>query len=600
MMKRIAHLAPDLEKTFERFWLAMFFSALATLFLIAFINRLAGPEGAGDMLGRLGTGLAVAAVLAVAGVLFSENQIAESFRQGRLSRFVRIVVPALAFLLFQVTDTFWVVSPMLVPVSLLLLSLSPVVGRGMPLGDARTQDRFWWINYRAISSAVIAGIGFALIALGLTAIERALALLFSLHAGNVIYNYLLPFTALFLTPLYWLTTLPAPTDYMPRELETSDFLSRAIGALAQYVITPFLFLYALILFVYGARILLTWSLPSGVLGWMVLGFCIVGAANWLLLHPAFTRANRLVRLFRAIWFWLPLFPLALFAVGVWVRISAYGLTPDRMGLVAGGIWALLLSLIFLTRRYADIRLVPGLAALVLVLFSIGPWNFINGPGMHQAMRLQGAIVQAQTSNGAATPAFQWTEQAARTARGAIDYLLNMPDDRQRLSAILKDTGVSVQQESLSRQEIFRALGLIDPQATPLAIVRYLSRTRHMPIDVSATPFSYGRVRIYTGGSKEMADLTFAIVEDELTMEGPGHVRAIIDLADWLDRQQGARIEAPELPFDYEGRSFLLLVENIRLASVPEESDRLRLREMTFDLFASAPPAANLPPVNLSN
>ncbi|HHS83147.1 MAG TPA: hypothetical protein ENJ68_06470, partial [Devosia sp.] len=115
MTNWLANLAPDLERTFERFWLAIFFSALASLFLIAFLNRLAGSDGAGDMLGRLGMGFAVAAVFAVAGELFSENQIAESFRQGRLSRFLRVGVPALAFLLFQVSDTFWVVSPMLVP-----------------------------------------------------------------------------------------------------------------------------------------------------------------------------------------------------------------------------------------------------------------------------------------------------------------------------------------------------------------------------------------------------------------------------------------------------------------------------------------------------
>ncbi|HHS82163.1 MAG TPA: DUF4153 domain-containing protein, partial [Devosia sp.] len=423
---------------------------------------------------------------------------------------------------------------------------------------------------------------------------------FSLRTGSVIYNYLLPFTALFLAPLYWLTTLPAPGDYSSRELENPDFLSRAVGAIAQYVVTPFLFLYALILFVYGVRILLTWSLPSGVLGWMVLGFCIVGAANWLLLHPAFTRGNRLVRLFRAIWFWLPLFPLALFAVGVWVRISAYGLTPDRMGLVAGGMWAGLLALIFLTRRYADIRLVPGLAALVLIVFSVGPWNFLNGPGLQQALRLQGALADVQTSGEAGTPPFRWNEQSAGTARGAIDYLLQAPDDRQRLSGILKEAGVSLQQESLSRQEIFKALGLNDPEIVPLTFVRYLSRPRHTPIDVSATPYSYGRVRIYTGGSKEMTDLTFAIVEGELTVEGPSRVPTTINLVDWLDRQRGTRIVASELPFDYEGRSFVLLVENIRLASVPEDPDRLRLREMTFDLFASAPPVANLPPVNLSN
>jgi hypothetical protein len=52
------------------------------------------------------------------------------------------------------------------------------------------------------------------------------------------YNWVLPFTGLFLTPVYWLSTLPHLSAYRIEELREADFLPRAFGFLGQFVLVP--------------------------------------------------------------------------------------------------------------------------------------------------------------------------------------------------------------------------------------------------------------------------------------------------------------------------------------------------------------------------
>src|SRR5690606_18803673 len=144
---------------------------------------------------------------------------------------------------------------------------------------------------------------------GMVAIERSLSVLFGLEASDLFYRWVLPFTGLFLTPVYWLSTLPRVANVPPSETENADFTSTAIGFLGQFILVPLLLIYAAILLAYTVQIVITRELPQGMIGWMVLGFVVTGAGTWLVLHPRFMREKPLVRLFRRLWFWLTLVPL---------------------------------------------------------------------------------------------------------------------------------------------------------------------------------------------------------------------------------------------------------------------------------------------------
>src|SRR5690606_31332160 len=160
-------------------------------------------------------------------------------------------------------------------------------------------------------------------------------------------RWVVPVVLGFLVPFYWLATLPRLADHDPLQLERPDVVATAGGFAAQFIAAPLLLIYATILHAYAVQIAATQSLPQGLLGWMVLGFVVAGAAAWLVLHPPFLRERPVPRLFRRFWFWLTLIPLVLLAVAIFVRLDAYGLTMERVLVALGGLWAALLAVVFL-------------------------------------------------------------------------------------------------------------------------------------------------------------------------------------------------------------------------------------------------------------
>ena len=380
----LQRLAPDVAATVRRFPFAIVLAAGATATFLLATNYSNWLDVESWM--RLFLGLATAAVCAVGGVLFAESRP----EAKRAAIVLAYVLPVAVAALMQVRDWGLVVPFTLVPASILWLAVSPVTRIGRGAAREEQQNRFWWLNERAITTAALAGLAFCIIAVGIAAIERSLSVLFGVETSQIFYSWVLPFTGLFLTPVYWLATLPRLNEFDPADLERPDFVAGAVGFMGQFVLVPFLAIYAAILLVYAGQIVITQRLPEGMIGWMVLGFVVAGAATSLVLHPAFMRRRPLVRLFHRAWWWLTVIPLVLFAIAVWVRVDAYGLTSERLMLISGGIWGALLALAFLFGR-EDIRLIPALAGAILLVFSIGPWSYSAMPNADQGKRL-GALL----------------------------------------------------------------------------------------------------------------------------------------------------------------------------------------------------------------
>ncbi|GEM_PF-1381635 len=550
--------APDVDATLRRFPLAVLLAALGTILVISLSTALISDSL--ETWFKLAAGLFTGAIFAAAGVLFAESR--PNARAAIL--ILAYVLPLASVALLQISGTRFLISPLLPVIGLFWLSISPVTHWGKGDERADIQNLFWWVNHRAIATAVIAGVAFGLVSLGLIAVERSLATLFGLEIGEFIYQFLLPFTGLFLTPVYWLSTLPDLSDYSPKEMDEPDFLSRAIGFLGQFILAPFLFIYALILLAYAVQIVVTLSLPEGMLGWMVLGFIIVGAATWLVLHPKFMHERWLVKQFRRWWFWLTLVPLILYFAGVSVRIDAYGLTELRMGLLAGGLWAGLLTLVFLTRRFADIRLIPGLAGAIILVLSVGPWNFVNLPLLHQNMRLEAAIHNATPVTQSMGGSYEWSEEGGKAAAGAIDYLSDFEGGRALLARTLALQGISLDENQLNNSSAAMAALELNSSGFETGAERWLHMVRapSQATDVSQTPFALGIVELGRGERQNLGGLTFRMSDEGLHVADGAADELILDLLSWKGEQQEEVIVQPLLMFEVAGIAFVLLVEEV--------------------------------------
>ncbi|MFD1944186.1 DUF4153 domain-containing protein [Paradevosia shaoguanensis] len=569
-------LAPDLIATLRRFPFTSLLLLCTTAAILAMLNEFVSISD--EFSWRVIGGLATGAVFATAGVLFHESR-PEARIAGLLLGYV---VPLAAIALFQVTDADWFVPWALPVISILWLSVSAFTRRDTPLETE--QQRFWWLNHQAAATALIAAVAFLLIALGLAAIERSLSILFGLESQDFFYRWVLPVIAFLFTPLYWLATIPRLDAFDPQSLRQPDLIARATGFLGQFVLTPLLLAYALILLAYTLQIIVTQSLPQGMLGWMVLGFVTTGAATWLLLYPPFMRERLLVRIFRRAWFWLTVIPLLLYAVAVGVRIGAYGLTPDRMMLVMGGIWAGLLTLLFLLRR-GDIRFIPGLAGAILLLFSFGPWNFERLPISSQAAVLDALLTKGGVTGPNAKP--DWTPEEGARATSAMSYLFYSPAGERDLQRILAAHGVTYTPSGRGLDQLLEEIGA---DTAPDAAPGYINAARDPAqfIDIAATPYLVGRVATYVAGNPELAGLAFKLEAQTLTVSSATGGSTAIDLISWLGRNDREVLVDPVIDFTLGSARYRYVIEMATLAPNADGSRNVTYLDGT--LFADTRPA----------
>lgn len=574
--------APDIVNTLRRFPWATLLLALATIVFVGLING--QLDKTGDFWQWICAGLLTGVIFALAGRVFAESRP----NKINIARLLEYLLPLVVIVAYQMDNYQWVVAPVLAPIGGLWLSVAAFTKVGTKDAREDIQNRFWWFNHRAVTTGVIAIVGFIIISIGVFAIEQSLAVLFGFDVSKLFYEYILPITGVFLAPFYWFSTIPQLEEYRDGELDEPEFLSRAIGFMGQFVLAPLLLIYAIILLAYAAQIMFTRSLPEGTLGWMVLGFTITGAANWLLLHPAFMRSRLLVRLFRAYWFYITIIPIALYAVAVWIRIDTYGLTPERLLLVAGGIWATSLTVAFLSKRFADIRLIPAIAAILLLVVSIGPWNMVNSALLNQGQRLQVALETVAWT--AAEPEVEWPLELARQANGAVRYLSRHKGEAI-LDEIFSPLGVERSEWDETPGKLKEMLHLPPLNEGAWRSGFYLTPpTEPSPVDIGATPIFVGQVGIYDYKPVKLGAWELRLSGADLQFwENDIQVKTV-NLTDWIASQDIAagHVTNPLLTFTVDERKFAVIAQFI--SGVIEDENPVS--SITGQLFTDKMPTAS--------
>lgn len=568
LQRILSTLGPDISIVLRRFPLAIVLSGLFTALAIAVGREWLSIQN--DEIWRAMLGLGSATIFAVAGQLFAERPNTSSMS----ALIARIGVPLSVLVLSFVELKEWFAPELLPFVGLFWLSVSGYVFvQNSTKNDIENQ--FWWMNHRAITTAIVSLVGLAVLSLGFIAIERSIDLLFGIRLETIVYSFLMSLIWFFLGPVYWMSTLPTRDEFSSDELEQPDFLSKAVGFLGQFILTPLLIAYALILLAYTVQILLNQALPVGVLGWMVLLFVITGAVNWLVLYPPFMDQRRLVRLFKKFWFWLTIIPLGLFAFGVFERASAYGLTEERYMLLAGGVWAAIATLAFLSGRFADIRLFPALAGLAFLLLSVGPWNIHNLPVQSQLWRVQSLLNEAQ-QEGAAE--LVWTSESAREIRAAFNYL-----DSSDLGAGLVNKELESRGFELEGQQRLVVLNVPTSTAMTREIRQVSFDHLTQPASIKGTLDYFGSFEAYVSARSFIDASDIRIVDQQLVITRAELLLATIDLSDFvLSLKEPPNATTARISFELDGSQIILLPTDVRYRDEGDKFDEfIRIEFVAF-------------------
>lgn len=405
---------PDISATASRFPFAVAIAAALTAYKLYH----------GSMIGH--AEFRVMAWLAASFVwVVSVDLNAESQRRSYQARVLLWLLGAAVLGVLLWLDTvIWLSAALLVASLSLGLTLAGHLGRG------ETNETFWLFNHRLWLGALLAGVGAGLLGTGLSAIHETIKLLFGLTLSPLGHEYVWTVSLLLVAPVSFLAFAPRRFADLITENERQDFTMRAAAALVKFVLVPLLLVYTAILYAYAAKIALAWELPKGTLGAMVVGYLFAGAATLLLGYPSRETGGPLVRLFWRYWVWLAALPVALLFIAVSRRIADYGLTEQRYLMVLIGVWALILAPFRIAQgaRF-DLRLLPGVLALLLLAASLGPGGTIGVSVLSQKAELASILAgKGMLADGKIVPRGEGAtenplgEEAARAR--AIEWYLN--------------------------------------------------------------------------------------------------------------------------------------------------------------------------------
>lgn len=165
--------------------------------------------------------------------------------------------------------------------------------------------------------------------------------------------------------------LVAPVIFLMFNLrEKKDYTTnRFFGTLVNFIVSPALLVYNLILYLYFVKITVIWSLPKGGVAYMVLIFVVL-MLMFKSMQPILNR-----RYFD--WYYryfsiLILPPVVMLWVSMLYRIGEYGWTEWRVYLVLTACVATVAMLLFFIPRWSRYRWVALLSFCLLALFSYIP------------------------------------------------------------------------------------------------------------------------------------------------------------------------------------------------------------------------------------
>ena len=362
---------PDVGGAAVRFPLAVTLAAALTFYKL-------GHDIPGDAELRVLGALAASFLWVVAADLYVEAN-------GR-SQAVRIALwlcgIVVIAVLFKFSWEIWFLPPLLIGALLLLVGLASHLGRG------ESNSTFWLFNHRLWLGALLALAGGVLLGAGLSAIHATLNLLFGLGLSSRWLERIWTVSLGFVAPVSFLAFAPRRFNDKITEREEQDFTMRAAAALVKFVLVPLLLVYTAILYAYAVKIALAWELPKGTLAAMVVAYLFVGAVTLLLGFPSRDEGGPLLRFFWRHWVLLVALPVVLLFIAVSRRIADYGLTEERYMIVLVGVWALILAGIRIAKGPDfDLRLLPGVLALLLFAASFGPGGAIGFSVMSQKAEL---------------------------------------------------------------------------------------------------------------------------------------------------------------------------------------------------------------------
>lgn len=176
-----------------------------------------------------------------------------------------------------------------------------------------------------------------------------------------------------------------------QKMELSDY-PKILKVLLLYIVMPLISVYTFILYLYFAKIIITFKWPVGLVGHLVLWYSVISIFVIFLVYPLKSESKWAFNFI----FWFPklILPLIIMMfISVGIRVRAYGITENRYFVLALGLWVLGIMLYWNISKNMRNIILPLSLALVAFLTVLGPWSAYSSSIISQNKRLAAILTK---------------------------------------------------------------------------------------------------------------------------------------------------------------------------------------------------------------
>ena len=235
---------------------------------------------------------------------------------------------------------------------------------------------FWSFSLRLLSAATISVIVGYILTGGISLLFYSYNQLLGWDIPDKTYATAIVICMLFVAPILFLSQVPRDAD---KRAPHMPVLSKFYRGVTGYLFIPLQMCYIITLYAYTLVILFRWELPNGWVSWLVTAVMFGMLAIIYLLHPLQYYSNiRPIEKFTMRWLPVMVIPLLiLMSIGIFRRITDYGITIQRLYILLFNVWCYAVCLTLICFKSRRIWWIPVSFGVLALLASAGPWSIAN-------------------------------------------------------------------------------------------------------------------------------------------------------------------------------------------------------------------------------